>query len=134
MASGRKRSDKLFAPRAIEDIAAFTRDELHALAAHGLRHGRSLAASRQARADKEEAEAFRRRLAVVWIFKGLSEQLRKSPAGGAAKRAVLKRLRGLGIACSNATLARDYRYLGGAKWLREIKPFAPDEDKTFVLA
>jgi hypothetical protein len=61
---------------------------------------------------------------------GLPERLRRRPNSQATKEAVLNRLEKIKITCSERTLMRDYRELGGAKWLRGVKPFSPGEDSS----
>ena len=59
---------------------------------------------RKAANCNEQAEAFRRKLEILGIFRGLPERLRKQPSGEATKDAVLNRLKEIGIMSSERTL------------------------------
>lgn len=122
-------------PRVIGDgyPEVYTPEQLNVLIQVGLRYGRGLMKARAATAAQEQAEAFRRRSEIVWIFRGLSDQLRKRPSGQATKDAVLNRLETLGIKIDERTLMRDYKALGGAKFLRDALPFAPGEDMSSLF-
>jgi len=107
-----------------------TSGEREALAQLGLKYRRGLMDARLATANLEHAEAFRRRCEIIWIFRGLSDQYRHHPFGQNTKNEVLRRLAKIGISCSERTLSRDYAAVGGARALRNVKLFAPGEDRS----
>jgi hypothetical protein len=112
----------------------YSREQLKVLIQYGLQYGRGLMKGRLSTANKEQAEAFRRRCEIIQIFRGLPEHLRKRPAGEATKVAVLERLEKIGFTIDGRTLMRDYRALGGAGFLRDAKPFEPGEDRSSPFA
>jgi hypothetical protein len=112
------------------DLIVYTPEERELIFKLGLKYGRGLL---KARSTNVFAEAFRYKIEIIYIFRGLPERLRKRPTGQATKDAVLDRLKAIGIDCSERTLLRYYKALGGAKFLREVKPFAPGEDRTSPL-
>jgi hypothetical protein len=118
------------APRVVGDgdPAFYTPEELQELVQLGLQYGRGLQMAAVATANREQAEAFRRRSEIIWIFRGLPSHLRKRPSGQTTKDAVRERLQQIGIRCSERTLARDYKALGKADFLRAAVPFGPEED------
>jgi hypothetical protein len=122
---------KALTPRAIGDgdPEAYSYDELRLLIALGLKHGRGLLAAGQIAASQEAAEAFRRRCVIIWILRSLPDRHRSRPCGQTTKNKVRSLLRQMGIPCSERTLARDYKAVGGAKALRNVKPFEPGEDR-----
>jgi hypothetical protein len=122
-----------FAPRAIEAPEAYSCEERDIIFSRGLQYGRALKEARQATNDGEKAEAFRRKVEIIQIFRDLPDRLRKRPTGEATQDAVLNRLEQIGIRISERTLMRDYAALGGAKFLRGVKPFAPGEDRSSPL-
>jgi hypothetical protein len=128
----RKAIEKAFAPRAIgdDDPAMYTSEELRALIKYAKKHRHGLVKGGQIVADHDAAEAFRRRVEIIHIFRGLPERLRNLPTGQTTKDAVLLSLERIGISCSERTLARDYKAIGGTKALRAAKPFAPGEDTS----
>jgi hypothetical protein len=79
-------------------------------------------------------ESFRRRIETAHIFRGLPQHLREHPTGGATMKAVLDRLKEIGIKCSERTLLRDYKKIGGANELRNAKPFEPGEDRSPLIS
>jgi hypothetical protein len=116
--------------RDIDDLAQCTPEELLALARDGLKYRRGLKSARSKQANYEQAEAFRRRLEMNWMFRSLSEADRKHPAKLGTVLEIRDRLSKIGIKASERTILRDYRALGGAKALRSAKPFAPGEDSS----
>lgn len=131
----KKQIRDLFEPRAMGDgdLAVYTPEEREFIFRLGLQYGRGLMKSRTAKNYLEQAEAFRRKFEIIGIFRGLPERLRKRPTGERTKDAVLNRLKEIGISSSVRTLMRDYHDLGGAKFLRDAKPFAPGEDTSSPL-
>lgn len=127
----KKQIRDVFAPRAMGDgdPAVYTPQEREIIFRLGLQYGRGLMKSRKTANYREQAEAFRRKFEIILIFRGLPDRLRKRPSGQATKDAVLDRLEEIGIRSSERTLMRDYRELGGTKWLRDVKPFEAEEDK-----
>jgi len=121
-----------FGPRAIGDgdPAVYTSEELRALIKYAKRHRDGIAKGGERVAAHGRAEAFRRRIEIIHILRGLPERLRSRPTGQTTKDAVLKRLENIGITCSERTLARDYCAIGGTKALRTAKPLAPEEDTS----
>lgn len=117
-------------PRVITEPEAYTRDELKALIHAGRRYGRGLMKARLATGAVEQAEAFRRKCEIIWIFRGLPEHQRRRPHGQTTKDEVLHRLEQIGIRVSERTLLRDYAALGGAEFLRGAKPFTEGEDRS----
>jgi hypothetical protein len=134
-ARSKKQFRDIFAPRAIGDgdPAVYTPQEREIIFRLGLLYGRGLMKSRTTTNYREQAEAFRRKFEIISIFRGLPDRLRKRPSGQATKDAVLDRLEEIGIRSSERTLMRDYRELGGTKWLRDGKPFEAEEDKSSPL-
>lgn len=132
MAMFKKHLDSALADRVIGegDPEVYTRNELKALIQLGLRYGRGLMKARPAVAAHEHAEAFRRKYEIIQIFRAFPEHYRNRPHGRTTKNAVLHRLSQIGIQCSERTLLRDYKELGGAKFLRRVKPFEPEEDRS----
>ena len=128
----RKAIKKAFAPRAIGDgdPAVYTSEELRAFIEYGKKHHHGLVKGGKIVAAQDGVEAFRRRIEIIHIFRGLPERLRNRPTGQTTKDAVLMRLERIGISCSERTLARDYDAVGGTKALRAVKPFAPGEDTS----
>jgi hypothetical protein len=121
----------LFAPRAIEgDPEVYTPEELRELIHYALQHRRGRVRGRDALAAQQKAEEFRRKYEIVRIFRGLPERLRKRPSGQTTKDAILRGLKDAGVPCSERTLMRDYRELGGAEWLRAAVPPLPGEDMS----
>jgi hypothetical protein len=120
------------APRAIGDgdPAVYSYEELRAIIAYAKKHHHGLVNGGKIVAAQDGAEAFRRRVEIIHIFRGLPERLRNRPTGQATKDGVLMRLERIGISCSERTLARDYDAVGGTKALRAAKPFAPGEDTS----
>ena len=108
----------------------YTREQLKRLIQYGLQYGRGLMKGRKSANSSEQAEAFRRKCEIIWIFRGLPEHLRKRPSGQTTKNAVLNRLEEIGITINERTLMRDYKALGGAEFLRGAKPFAPGENRS----
>jgi hypothetical protein len=131
-----KQNANIFAPRAIGegDPEVYTREELKLLIEYGLQYGRGLRKGRNAANFVEQVEAFRRRCLIIWIFRGLPENFRKRPSGHATKNAVLDRLEKNGISITERTLMRDFKALGGAKFLRGARPFARGEDQSFPMS
>jgi hypothetical protein len=122
-------------PRGIGDgdPEVYTREQLKVLIRYGLQYGRGLIKGREGANYLEQAEAFRRKIEIIQIFRGLPEHLRKRPSAQHTKDEVLYGLEQIGIVSSERTLMRDYKALGGAKFLRGVKPFAPGEDKSSPL-
>jgi hypothetical protein len=131
--SKKGRSTDLFAERAIEEPEAYSDDELRTLVTYALKRGRQAKSGKRKSEAKAGAEIFRRRLEIVWIFRGLAQRLREHPTGAETIKAVLKRLTKIGIDCSERTLLRDFAALGGSDWLSTLKPFEPDEDPSSPL-
>jgi hypothetical protein len=123
-------------PRAMGDgdLIVYTPEERQLIFSLGLHYGRGLLKAREVANGSEQAEVFRRKIEIIQIFRGLPEHLRKRPTGQTTKNKVLERLEEIGITSSERTLLRDYAALGGAKFLRRVKPFAPGEDQTSPLA
>jgi hypothetical protein len=119
-------------PRAIGDgdPEVYNPDELKVLVRYGSQYLRGVSRGRLITAAQEQAEIFRRRFEVIRIFRRLPDRLRKRPYSQATKKAVLDQLEQLKITCSERTLMRDFRDLGGAKKLRDVKPFARGEDAS----
>jgi hypothetical protein len=132
--SNKKLRDAL-TPRAMGDgdLVVYTPEERDLIFKLGLKYGRGLLKARQSASGSEYTEAFRYKIEIIQIFRGLPEHLRKRPTGQATKNAVLDRLKKIGITCSERTLLRYYKALGGAKFLRGAKPFSPGEDRTSPL-
>ena len=66
------------APRVIEGCPElYSLDELQALIQLGLQYGRGLLKARSATTDCEHAEEFRRRMEIIYIFRGFSETTAK---------------------------------------------------------
>jgi hypothetical protein len=124
--------EKAFAPRAIGDgdPAVYTSEELRALIEYAKKHQHGLVKGGKIVAAHDAAEAFRRRIEIIYIFRGLPERLRNRPTGRTTKDAVLMGLERIGISCSERTLARDYDAVGGTKALRAVEPFALGEDTS----
>lgn len=112
------------------DPEAYTPEELKFLVQYALQCGRSARKGRRAIAAQDDAEAFRRKVEIIHIFRGLPRHLRNRPTGEQTKHAVLMRLGNIGIEASERTLTRDYRAIGGAKFLRTVKPFDPGENTS----
>ncbi len=129
----KKQIHDLLTPRIMhdDDPAVYTPEERKVLIEYGLKYLRGVMKGRRVVAFHEDAEAFRRKVEIIHILRGLAENLRKRPTGQETKDAVHARLECIGIKCSDRTLARDYRALGGAKTLRSVKPFAPGEDTSY---
>lgn len=113
-----------------ERTGGYTPKERETLIQYALQHGGNLIRARRKIAAQEQAEAFRRRLETIWIFRGLPEIYRKKPCSQATTYKVRNKLEKIGITVSERTLMRDYRAIGGAKLLRNVKPFAADEDAS----
>ncbi len=128
----------VFSVRAIGDgdPDVYSPEELKFLVQYALQYGRATRQARRAVAFSEEAEAFRRRLAIINMFRELPAHLRNKPTGQATKDAVRNRLKNIGIKVSERTLARDYRVLGGAISLRSVKPLELGKDAPwpFLMA
>ena len=126
----RKAIEEAFAPRAIGDgdPAVYTAEELRAFIEYAKKHHHGLV--KGGKIAHDGAEAFRRRIEIIHIFRGLPDRLRNRPTGQTTKDVVLMRLERIGISCSERTLARDYDAVGGTKALRAVKPFAPAEDTS----
>jgi hypothetical protein len=120
------------ATRAIGDgePEAYTREQNKILIQLGKRYGRGLLKARLATALKQDAEAFRRRIEIIQIFRSFSQNFRNHPCGQNTKDRVIDRLQEIGIRVSETTLSRDYQALGGARALRDTKPFAEGEDRS----
>lgn len=116
--------------RATNKGAAYTPQELETIVVYGLSYIGGLKKSREVIHCTEQAEAFRRKIEIIQIFRELPEHLRERPCGQTTKTAILDRLHKRGLTCSERTLMRDYRSLGGANWLRLAKPLAPEEDPS----
>ena len=125
-----------FAPRAIGDgePEVYTREELKTMIDCAKQYHRGLQKARQSKHWLEQADQFRRRSEIINIFRGLPGHLRRRPTGQATKDAVRARLKNAGLKCSEATLNRDYKELGGATFLKDAVPFEPDEDRSSPLA
>jgi hypothetical protein len=128
----KKQTRNVFAPRAIGDgdPTVYTPQEREIIFRLGLHYGRGLMKSRKTTNYREQAEAFRRKYEIISIFRGLPEIYRIRPCSQATMYKVRDGLEKIGIAASERALMRDYRELGGAKWLRGVKPFAPEEDAS----
>ena len=128
----RKAIEEAFAPRAIGDgdPAVYTSEELRAFIEYAKKHHHGLVKGGKIVAAHDGAEAFRRRIEIIHIFRGLPERLRNRPTGQTTKDVVLGGSNGLESRCSERTLARDYDAVGGTKALRAVKPFAPGEDTS----
>jgi hypothetical protein len=108
----------------------YTSEELRALIKYAKKHRHGRVKGGQSVAWHDAAEAFRRRIEIIYIFRGLPERLRNRPTGQKTKDTVLMRLERIGISCSERTLARDYNAMGGTKALRAVIPFEPGEDTS----
>jgi hypothetical protein len=123
-----------FASEAIEDDPArYTPQEREQLVRFGLKYRDGLMKGREVVHWTEQAEAFRRRFEIVQIFRGLPQHLRNQPSGQTTKNKVLSSLKNIGIVASQRTLMRDYKCLGGANFLRGVKPFGEGEDRSSPL-
>jgi hypothetical protein len=124
------------APRAMGDgnPNVYTLQEREIIFRAGLRYGRGLMKARVATNGFEKLEAFRRKFEINQIFRGLDERLRRRPYSRWTTDEVLDRLAQIGIKISERTLMRDYKALGGAKFLRGMTPFAPGENRSSPLA
>jgi hypothetical protein len=120
-------------PRALEIPAAYTREELELLLYYGVRYLRGLQGGAERTTAQASAEEFRRRFELIRIFRGLPGHLRERPHGRTTVDKVLEQLEAIKIPASERTLKRDYKALGGAEWLRGVRPFAKGEDRTSPL-
>lgn len=79
----KKTVSDVFAVRAIGDgdPDMYTPEELKLLVQYALQYGRGTRQGRRAVAFSEEAEAFRRRVEIIHIFRGLPRDLRNRPTG-----------------------------------------------------
>lgn len=124
---------RALSPRALEIPEAYTPEELELLVYYGLSYLRGLQEGRGRTAEQASAEEFRRRFELIRIFRGLRDHLRQRPSGRSTIDKVLEELEVLGIAASERTIMRDYKALGGARRLRNVRPFAEGEDRSSPL-
>jgi hypothetical protein len=124
---------RAMAPRALDAPEFYTPEELEILIHYGRSYFRGLRKGSESTADRDSAEEFRRKFELVWIFRDLPDRLRRHPFGRTTVQKVLEKLEAIGIETSERTLMRDYQALGGARWLRDVKPFARGEDRSSPL-
>ena len=101
-----KAIETAFKPRANGDgdPAVYSPEEVRALIGYAKKHRHSLVKGGKSAAAHDAAEASRRQIEIIYIFRGLPERLRNRPTGQATKDAVLMSLARTGIRCSERTL------------------------------
>lgn len=112
------------------DPEVYTWEELKTLIEAGLAYNSGLLCGRASARAREQAMAFRRRFEIIQLFKGFPDKFRERPCGESTKTAVIEGLAKRGIRCSERTLTRDYKILGGHDFLRKTAPFRQDEDRS----
>jgi hypothetical protein len=122
------------AERARNQPETISEDEIRVLGEYAHRYHQQATKGKRKQEAIAGAEAFRRRIETVHIFRGLPQRLREHPAGLATINAVQARLKEIGIMCSETTLLRDYKKIGGAAQLRNARPFEPGEDRLPIIS
>jgi hypothetical protein len=122
------------AKRAMNDPQMLSEDEIRMLGQYAQRCHRQATAGKSRQIAIAGAETFRHKIETIQIFRGLEQRLREHPTGAATIKAVQIRLKELGITCSERTLMRDFREMGGATQLRKTKPFEPNDDRSPIIA
>jgi hypothetical protein len=122
------------AERARNEPEAISKDEIRVLGEYAYRCYQQATKGKCKQEAIAGAEAFRRRIEMVHIFRGLPQHLREHPTGLGTIKAIQTRLQELGLRCSERTLLRDFKKIGGAAQLRKTKPFEPGEDRSPLIS